>query len=175
MRLLGSAALASLAVVVAMLAASSAAAQPATVNGRATAIQGDQIAIGDQRISLYGIDAPDADQDRQCRAGTVFYGCFSNAKRALQILVDLGPATCTDTGERNWLDVPYMICTIRGEDIGLELIRQGWAVAFLPQSDQYVAAEAAAKAAKKGLWQTGITFMKPYEWRERNDRPILAP
>ena len=171
MRLLGRAMLAS----VASLAVASAGAQPVTVSGPAGAVQGDQIAIGGKLISLYGIDAPDADQDRQCRAGNVFYGCFSNAKRALQILVDLGPATCADTGERNWLDVPYMICTIRGEDIGLELVRQGWAVAFLPQSDQYEAAEAEARAAKKGLWQTGITFIKPYEWRERNDRPIFAP
>jgi endonuclease YncB( thermonuclease family) len=159
----------------ASLAADGASAQPATVSGRATAVQGDQIAINNRLISLYGIDAPDGDQDRQCRAGNVFYGCYSNAKRALQILVDLGPATCVDTGERNWLDVPYMICTIRGEDIGLELVRQGWAVAFLPQSNQYVAAETTARAEKKGLWQTGITFMKPYEWRERNDRPIFAP
>lgn len=150
-------------------------AQPAPVTGRAAARQADQIVVGNQIISLYGIDAPDADQDRQCSAGGRPYGCFSNAKRALEILLDLGPVSCLDTGERNWLDVPYMVCTVRNEDIAEALVKQGWAFAFLPQSNQYVAAEAEARTGKKGLWQDGIRFVKPWEWRERNDRPIFAP
>ena len=167
--------LAGAALAAASLLVVSAGAQQVTINGRATARQGDQIVVGNQPISLYGIDAPDPDQDRQCSVGRQFYGCFSNAKRALEILVDLGPVACTDSGERNWLGVPYMTCKIRDTDIGEELVKQGWAFAFLPQSNKYAAAEAQAKASKKGLWQDGIQFIKPYEWREMNDRPIFAP
>ncbi len=88
------------------------------ISGRARALQADQIVIGTQRISLFGIDAPDPDQDRECMAGRAYYGCFTNAKRALEILVDLGPVTCTDTGVRNYVNFPYMVCK-RG-DLDLE-------------------------------------------------------
>lgn len=151
-------------------------AQEATVSGRARALQADQIVIGTQRISLWGIDAPDPDQDRECVASNrVFYGCYTNAKRALEILVDLGPVECKDTGQKNYVNFPYMTCTMGGIDIAEDLVKSGWAFAFRLQTDKYVAAEATAKAAKKGMWQDGIRYTLPWEWREMNGRPLLGP
>ena len=146
-----------------------------TVSGRARAIQADQIAIGEQRISLWGIDAPDPDQDRECVAGRTFFGCFTNAKRKLEELVDLGTVTCTDTGEKNYLNFPYMVCKIAGIDIGADIVRQGWALAFTPQTDAYKEIEAEAKAAKRGLWQDAVKFTIPWNWREINGRPVFGP
>jgi endonuclease YncB( thermonuclease family) len=145
------------------------------IAGRASAVQADQISFGVRRISLFGVDAPDLDQDRECLAKGVRYGCGTNAKRALEILVDLGPAACIDSGQKNFIGIPYMTCTVNGQDIGAELVRQGWAVAFLPQSDKYKNLEAEAKAAKRGLWQDGIVFTLPWVWRERDGKPILGP
>jgi endonuclease YncB( thermonuclease family) len=147
----------------------------APITGRARALQADQIVIGTQRISLFGIDAPDPDQDRECFAGRTFYGCATNAKRALEILVDLGPVTCTDTGLRNYVNFPYMTCKLGELDIAEDLVRDGWAFAFRRQSDKYVEAEAQAKAARKGMWQDGIRYTLPWEWREMNGRPVLGP
>ena len=146
-----------------------------TVTGRARALQADQVIIDNQRISLFGIDAPDPDQDRECTAGRTYFGCFTNAKRKLEELIDLGPIACTDTGEKNFINFPYMTCKIGGIDIGEDIVRQGWALAFTPQSDKYKAAEAEAKAAKRGLWQDGVRFTVPWNWREINGRPIFGP
>jgi endonuclease YncB( thermonuclease family) len=145
------------------------------ITGRARALQADQIVIGQQRISLFGIDAPDPDQDRECVAGRTYYGCFTNAKRALEILVDLGPITCTDTGVRNYVNFPYMTCKLGELDLAEDLVRDGWAFALRQQSDKYVPFEAQAKAAKKGMWQDGIRYTLPWEWREMNGRPLLGP
>ncbi len=165
------------ALVVALLpaAAMAQAALMEPISGRARALQADQIVIGTQRISLFGIDAPDPDQDRECIAGRAYYGCFTNAKRALEILVDLGPVTCTDTGVRNYVNFPYMVCKRGDLDLAEDLVRDGWAFALRRQSDKYVEFEAQAKAAKKGMWQDGIRYTMPWEWREMNGRPLLGP
>ncbi|MSP21315.1 MAG: hypothetical protein EXQ93_07365 [Alphaproteobacteria bacterium] len=151
------------------------AAQDMSMKGMARALQADQIVIGTQRVSLYGIDAPDPDQDRECLAGRTFFGCYTNAKRALEILVSLGPVECTDSGERNYINFPYMTCKLGQLDIAEDLVRQGWAFAFKQQSPKYVEAEAEARAAKKGMWQTTIRFTFPWEWREINGRPLYGP
>ena len=156
-----------------LLSAGAVAAQDVT--GRAGAVQADQIQVAGRRISLFGVDAPDLDQDRECLANRVRYGCGSNAKRALEILVDLGPVSCVDAGQKNFIGIAYMTCTVNGQDLGAELVRQGWAVAFLPQSDKYKDLEAEAKAARRGLWQDGITFTVPWVWREMDGKPILGP
>lgn len=145
------------------------------VGGRASVVQADQISIGGRRISLFGIDSPDPDQDRECTAKGVRYGCASNAKRALETLVDLGPAACVDSGKKNYIGFAYMTCTVNGQDLGAELVRQGWALAFLPQSDRYKDLQAEAKAAKRGLWQDGIRFTVPWLWREMDGKDVFGP
>ena len=145
------------------------------ISGRAGAVQADQISIGGRRISLFGIDGPDLDQDRECTAKGVRYGCGSNAKRALETLVDLGRVACVDSGKKNFIGIAYMTCTMNGQDLGAELVRQGWALAFLPQSDKYKDLEAEAKAAKRGLWQDGIRFTVPWQWREMDGKDVFGP
>ncbi len=145
------------------------------IKGRARVLQADQIVIGTQRISLFGIDAPDPDQDRECIANRTYYGCYTNAKRALETIVDLGEVICTDSGIRNYVNFPYMTCVLGKIDIAEDLVRQGWAFALRQQSDKYVAAEDEARAAKKGMWQPAVRFTLPWEWREMNGRPLLGP
>ncbi len=161
--------------IAAMGAALSAPVAAQEVTGRARAITSDQITIGNQRISLYGIDAPDPDQDNDCLAGRTRFGCATNAKRALETLVDLGPVNCTDSGEKNFIGIAYMTCRLGELDIGADLVRQGWAVAFRPQSDKYVALEEEARAKGLGLWQPTIRFTTPWEWRQMDGKPILGP
>jgi len=145
------------------------------VTGKAVPLQADQITIGTRRISIFGIDAPDPDQDRECRLNGQFFGCYSNARRFLAELLDLGEVTCTDTGKRNYVQFSYMTCVINGKDVGEEMVKAGHALAFLPQSTKYVEFEKAAKAAKLGIWQQGIVFTIPWVWRDSNTRPIFGP
>ena len=90
-------------------------------------------------------------------------------------MLDLGEVACTDTGKRNYVQFAYMTCVINGKDIGEEMVKAGHAMAFLPQSPQYVEAEKAARAAKLGIWQAGVQFTTPWIWRESNMRPIDGP
>lgn len=150
------------------------------VTGTALVLQADQLYVMDgeknHRIPIFGIDAPDPDQDRECRVGRQFFGCYSNAKRQLEIIVDEGPVTCTPTGHWNYVAFPYMICkSASGEDIGDLMVRSGNALAFLPQSDMYVEAEEEARAAERGIWQPQIQFTIPWEWRQINARPTFGP
>ncbi len=161
--------------VVAVLAFASGNAVAADAAGQARAITSDQIAIGTARINLFGVDAPDPDQDNECTAGRAFYGCASNAKRALEILLSLGPVECTDSGVKNFIGIAYMTCTIRGADVGADLVRQGWALAFRPQSEKYAPLEDEAKAKRIGVWQPNIQFTKPWEWRQMDGKPVLGP
>jgi endonuclease YncB( thermonuclease family) len=64
-------------------------------------------------------------------------------------------------------------CTINGKSLNEQLVRAGWAVARPSETTDYVAAEAAAKKAKLGLWQG--QFQPPDQFRMRHgifvDRP----
>ena len=142
--------------------------------GDAVVLYGDAIIIGTTRVPLYGIDAPDADQDRNCTIEGRLFACYSNARRALEILVDQGPATCTPSDRTNYLGIPYSVCTVAGVDIGRELVRQGWALAFLPLSDVYAEDEAEARVAGVGLWQEGVRFVIPWEYRALFERALFG-
>lgn len=57
------------------------------------------------------------------------------------------------------------ICRIGKLDLGAEMVRAGWALAFVRYSSDYVAQESAARLAKRGLWAG--TFQPPWEVRQR--------
>ena len=118
--------------------------------------------------------APDPDQADACFVGRLPFGCYDNALRQLQMLISLGPIECTDTGDVDLYGTPYMTCTAGGEDIGEAMVRAGVAMAFRHQTDKYVEAEEAAKAEPAGLWQPGIRFDMPWDWRFSRGPPDRA-
>jgi len=140
--------------------------------GMATAVNADHIMIGETTFALYGIDAPEPDQANDCFAGRRFYGCYDNALRKLKTLLSYGPIECDYVESPTLLGVPYMICGAFGEDIAEEMVLSGFAFAFREQSDKYIEAEEAAQAARAGLWQPGIRFDMPWDWRVMMGRPI---
>ena len=50
-----------------------------------------------------------------------------------------------------------------GEDLEAWMVANGWAVAYRRYSLDYIDEEAAAQAARRGIWVG--EFMKPWEWR----------
>ena len=149
-----------------------AAVQSQELAGMATAVNADHLEINGVTFALFGIDAPEPDQAGACFAGRRFYGCYDNALRQLETLLSFGPVTCTPAEEPGLLGVPYMICTAFGEDIGEEMVLSGFAFAFRQQTDRYVEAEESARAAGVGLWQPGIRFDPPWDWRVLMGRPV---
>ena len=82
--------------------------------GRADIIDGDSIEIGGSKIRLYGIDAPELDQDCLDRRGAT-YACGRLAKRHLE-KVATGTVTCESVeqdryGRAHGRDRQQLLCT----------------------------------------------------------------
>jgi endonuclease YncB( thermonuclease family) len=53
-----------------------------------------------------------------------------------------------------------------GQDIGAEMVRQGWALDYERFSDgRYAAQQLEAEQTERGLWSG--SFIPPWEWRAR--------
>jgi endonuclease YncB( thermonuclease family) len=139
---------------------------PPVVTGPASVIDGDSLGIGGWRIRLKGIDAPELEQT--CTdAGGAAWACGKAAARELGGLIRGSSVTCNPT-EFDQYDRVLAVCSLpNGTEVNAWMVRQGWAVAF-GRSRPMALAEAAAKAARRGLWVG--SFERPSQWRERHPR-----
>ena len=124
---------------------------------------GDSLRADDRRIRIHGIDAPEMRQSCD-RDGA--YKCGVASRNYLrQMLGKQLTLRCehldTDRYQR-WV----MRCYHNGIDIGAGMVRAGWAVAYRRYAKDYIADEAEARAAKRGLWAG--SFELPWEWRRNN-------
>jgi endonuclease YncB( thermonuclease family) len=122
---------------------------------------GDSLRRGSQRIRLFGIDAPELDQE--CRDGDGrLYACGQSARRALQDLIGSSEISC-DIVERDKYGRDVARCRKDGLEINREMVRLGWAIAYERHSIDYLVAEATARNARRGLWQG--QFQTPEDFR----------
>ena len=136
-------------------------AEPAPVEAiQARVIDGDTIAIGDERIRLFGIDAPEHDQ--VCSQAGRPVRCGDEATSQLRALIGSKRVTC-EGRNRDRYGRLIATCSVDGNDVGRQMIASGWAVAFRRYSEEYVPEEDAARTARRGLWRGG--FQRPIEWR----------
>ena len=136
------------------------------VSGNARVVDGDSLELGGRRIRLFGIDAPESQQD--CRDGRGrFYACGVKARDALADAIGRAAVSCTPVGESYDRDVA--ICTAGGRDLSETMVRQGHALELAQHTrGRYTAAEREARAARRGLW-TG-DFERPAQWRQEHPR-----
>jgi endonuclease YncB( thermonuclease family) len=143
----------------------------ATVSGPAKIVDGDTLEIAGKRIRLFGIDAPEAtqtcDRDRQA------WACGQTAAERLRGLIGNSSVTC-DGNELDQYGRLVAVCTLAGVDLNQAMVADGWAVAFRQYSEAYVADEARARAAKRGLWASSFEMPQDYraEERERAAPPV---
>lgn len=130
-------------------------------------IDGDTLALGDQRIRLYGIDAPERSQGCLDARGQP-YPCGRYAALALEALVRGRDLSCAVLSrDRYGRDVAR--CRAGGVDLGAALVEHGWAIAFRKYSLDYVPAEETARGYGSGIWAG--SFTEPAEYRrERRTR-----
>jgi endonuclease YncB( thermonuclease family) len=129
--------------------------------GIARVLDGDTIEVGAMRIRLEGIDAPEGEQTCNRRlAGT--WACGTAATYALIGLVQGRDVQCDDRGQDKY-NRTLGICFVDGRDINAEMVRLGLAWAFVRYSNAYVAEEAEARAAKRGVWTS--QSMTPWDFR----------
>lgn len=133
----------------------------AQVSGRAVPIDGDTIEIAGEHVRLHGIDAPESDQECADAAGVV-YPCGARATQALRVLIDGQTVTCQQTDTDRYGRV-VAVCHRGDLDLNAAMVREGWAVAFVEYATDYVAEEAEAKSARRGIW--GGKFILPAAYR----------
>ncbi|MDE2812577.1 MAG: thermonuclease family protein, partial [Gemmatimonadota bacterium] len=133
---------------------------PVEVSGQAVVIDADTIAVRTTRIRLYGIDAPESGQT--CRAEGQSWPCGEQATEALTDRIGDQAVQCEER-DRDSFGRIVAVCQLAGQDLNAWLVAQGWAMAYRQFSEAYVAEEAAAAAAGRGIWRG--QFVAPWEWR----------
>ena len=124
-------------------------------------LDGDTLEIEGQRMRLFGIDAFELGQTCLDAGGQPWH-CGAAAKAALAELVDDQALACTVLDDTP-ADGYVAQCKVRhGVDLGGYMVRAGLALADREAGEDYLADEAAAKAAA-GVW--GGVFNPPWEWR----------
>jgi endonuclease YncB( thermonuclease family) len=135
----------------------------ADITGKARVVDGDTIWIGETKIRLHGIDAPEMKQTCRTSKGKEQL-CGQLAKQALQRLIQGQDITCKGD-ERDRYGRLIAVCYTGPYDLNAKMVRQGWALAYRRYSMDYVDDENAAKVARKGLWRG--EFVPPWEWRNK--------
>lgn len=145
----------------AICATFSAATEP--IIGNALVTDGDTIVIGNSRIRLEGIDAPETDQvcmdQKQQR-----FPCGLRARDMFRSLIGDQPVSCVGD-ELDQYGRRLMTCSIGARDINAAMVEAGWALAFVRYSDRYVRLERTARERSSGLWAGA--FIAPWDWRRR--------
>lgn len=137
------------------------------VSGVPLVSDGDTIRIGESRIRLFGIDAPEGNQT--CERDAVPWLCGQEAGKYLRELVAAQSLLCAEIDHDRY-GRTVAICRLSdGRDIGAEMVAAGMAIAYRQYGGStYDAAEAEAKKFRRGLWSG--KFRPPWEWRRKSNR-----
>ena len=139
----------------------------ADLSGRARVVDGDTIEVGGARVRLHGVDAPESGQS--CLARGTRWPCGQHATRALAGHIGGRPVTCEER-DRDRYGRVVAVCRHAGRDVNAWLVAQGWALAYRRYSRAYVDEEAAARAARRGVWRG--KFVAPWDWRRGERLPV---
>jgi endonuclease YncB( thermonuclease family) len=119
--------------------------------GTARVIDGDTIELAGRHVRLEGIDAPETAQTcGRWLIGT--WPCGQAAGDALEKLIGGQTVSCDSRGLDKY-GRTLGVCFVAGRDINAEMVREGYAWAFVKYSTSYVQEEAEARALHVGIWQ----------------------
>lgn len=136
---------------------------PAPVSGMARVSDGDSLRLGEDRIRLLGLDAPELSQLCSDADGHQ-WPCGRVARDRLAALLLTGPADCRpeDVDQYGRL---LSTCLVAGRDLAAIMVAEGLAIS----SGRYGREEAAARQSRLGIWAGD--FEAPRSWRDDNPRP----
>ncbi len=145
-----------------VLAAGGSRADGTTITGRVDAyIDGDTFVVSDETIRLKGIDAPETAQ--QCvNARGREYSCGDRAAGHLSGLV-AGQAVICRGAEKDEYDRLIAYCHRGSLNLNAQMVRDGWAVAFVRFDDSFINEEKEARRRQRGIWQG--QFQRPADFR----------
>lgn len=149
-----------------VLSTVSAPAEERHIVGRPKALDGDTLDFAGRRVDLLGIDAPEAEQ--RCGSGAARWHCGREARWALINRLGRHWVTCVPQ-DRPAAGPLRALCYLAGPgqlDLGQWLVAEGWALPDGQAGERYLREEAAAEAARKGIWRGA--FEAPWDWRRRH-------
>jgi endonuclease YncB( thermonuclease family) len=130
---------------------------PGGPRGEAVVSDGDTLRIGATKVRIFGIDAPEKAQN--CG----LWACGVAAKARLAALTRGREVACvardTDKYGRT-----VATCRAGGVDLGGALVSEGLAWAFTRYGADYVALEAQARRAERGIWRVAAAEA-PWDYR----------
>lgn len=147
-----------------------------TIEGRASAMSGDTLWFPDPglNVRLAGIRACGLPQwafypSKERGPHLAPVPCGPIAKAWMKRTIGAGVVSCHIVSP---VDLAAR-CAVRGRDLGLEMLRVGWAlVSDAGAATPYLAAERYARSARYGLWGTYV--LDPDEWQMRAVDRTLA-
>lgn len=131
------------------------------VRGPATVITGNTLVVQGQRLTLFGIDAPDEGQT--CEWPNKRIDCGRIAATALMDLLTAVEVECRRRAanpDGSWT----ASCTADGFDVGRNMVYTGWAVAVPGGPAAYASAQETARQRRHGMWKG--SFQMPWAWRQ---------
>lgn len=138
-------------------------ADPGDIIGTAIVTDGDTVRVGEARVRLFAIDAPEKAQtcfDAQARS----YACGRAAAEALRFMLAADPVVTCERKATDRYGRVVAVCSNGGGDLGARLVAQGWAVIYERYGGAvYRDQQSAAQAERLGLWSG--EFQNPAEWR----------
>ncbi len=144
--------------------------QSEIISGSATVIDADTIKINDNKIRLFGIDAPEKKQLCEKNFLTISflsfkkkYPCGEISTKKLKKLINKNIIKCHIKGKDRY-QRKLAICFRNKLNINSWLVRNGYAVSYQKYSKKYLSEEIEAKKDKKGIWQG--KFEMPWDWRK---------
>ena len=134
-----------------------------SIKGYPRIIDGDTIEIDETKIRFHGIDAPEIKQ-KCIDENENFWLCGIKAKKALIEIIGSNQVRCEGT-KRDRYNRLIAKCYIKNKDIESLMVINGWAVAYIKYSLDYISEENQARENKVGIWNG--KFIVPNEWRKQ--------
>ena len=144
----------------------------ADVDGTVRVIDGDTFDVGGARVRLHGIDAPEVSQT--CTSPTQGdWACGAFVRDEVRRRYDGRHATCRQIDIDQYGRIIGK-CFVSGQDVGEDIVLDGWATAYRQYSMDYDLAEKAAQVRTAGLWAG--TMQSPADFRasQRAIRPAAV-
>lgn len=153
---------------------------PATAqvySGPVNVIDGDTLQMTDERIPLFGIDAPESDQT--CTRASSERPYSKDAAATLAAMT-LGKAVQSEQKDRDSYGRVVAICQADSTDLAEMLVRSGLTVSLPGFSDRYVEVKHWARQRGVGIWNGTFELsakyraMHPREFAKTAKMPALA-
>lgn len=155
----------------ALVLALSGAVQAADITGRVHVIDGDTIDVGETRVRLHGIDAPERGQPCTTLTGQ-HWACGDWVTQQVRDRFEGAAATC-EVLDRDRYGRAVARCYVGGDDMAEVMVREGLVFAYRKYAMDYDLAEKQAFVEDRGIH--GFVMQSPARYRETRTVGRLAP